>query len=82
MKSKVLALLCGYVPQYRQLPQMTGNLFAARTRVGRCAKIVLFGIGVVLPLGSFVWTLLFLHGARVRDESNTLAICDRGVARV
>ena len=37
-------------------------MFAARTQLGRSIKIFLFGIGVVLPLGSLIWVLLFWHG--------------------
>lgn len=28
----------------------------------RLRKILLFGLGVVLPLGSLIWDLLILHG--------------------
>jgi len=56
------ALLYGYALWMRRLPQATGMLFAARTRLGRSVKIFLFGLGAVLPLGSLIWLLLFWHG--------------------
>ena len=65
MKTKAMAALHRYVYWVRRLPQLTGVLLAARTPQGRCVKTVLFGVGVVLPLGSLIWVLLFLHGNRV-----------------
>lgn len=50
----------------RQLPRATGLLFAARTPMGRSVKITLFGIGVVMPLGSLIWALLYWHGSALR----------------
>ena len=62
MLRNVGALLCSYALWLRKLPQATGILFAARTPLGRSAKIFLFGIGAVLPFGSLIWILLFWHG--------------------
>lgn len=55
-------LLRTYASWVRQLPKATEFIFAARSRGGRSIKIFLFGIGVVLPLGSLIWALLFWHG--------------------
>jgi hypothetical protein len=56
------ALVRGYANWMRQLPRATGMMFAARSSLGRSVKIGLFGVGVVLPLGSVIWVLLFWHG--------------------
>jgi hypothetical protein len=56
------ALVRGYAVWVRRLPQATGMMFAAQSSWGRSVKIGLFGIGVVLPLGSLIWALLFWHG--------------------
>jgi hypothetical protein len=56
------AWLRGYATWVRRLPQATGFMFAARSRWGRSFKIFLFGVGVILPLGSLIWVLLFWHG--------------------
>jgi len=56
------AYLRDYITWARRLPQATGIMFAARSRLGRSCKIILFGVGVVLPLGSLIWALLFWHG--------------------
>lgn len=69
MKRKAIAALHCYLFWVRQLPQATGILFAARTRPGRYCKIIFFGVGVILPLGTLIWALLFLHGARVCGHS-------------
>jgi hypothetical protein len=63
------ALLRGYAVWVRRLPQATGMMFAARSSWGRSLKIGLFGIGVVLPLGSLIWALLFWHGNGVRKRA-------------
>ncbi len=58
-----------YAMWVRRLPQATGFMFAARTPLGRSLKIFLFGVGVVLPLGSLIWVVLFWHGSSaVRPE--------------
>ncbi|UCV21713.1 hypothetical protein [Ferribacterium limneticum] len=44
-------------------------MFAAQSSWGRSLKIGLFGIGVVLPLGSLIWALLFWHGNGVRKRA-------------
>jgi hypothetical protein len=62
------ALVRGYTVWMRQLPQATGMMFAARSSFGRSIKIGLFGIGVVLPLGSLIWALLFWHGNGIRRQ--------------
>ena len=56
------AYLRGYITWARRLPQATGIMFTARSRLGRSCKIILYGVGVVLPLGSLIWALLFWHG--------------------
>ena len=66
------ALVRGYAVWLRQLPQATGMMFAARSSLGRSVKIGLFGIGVVLPLGSLIWVLLFWHGNGVRKRAALL----------
>ena len=66
MIRKSVARLRGYYNWVRQLPQATQLLFAAQTSLGRSIKIFLFGVGVVLPLGSLIWVLLFIHGSRIR----------------
>jgi hypothetical protein len=58
----------GYTVWVRQLPKATGMMFAARSSLGRSVKIGLFGVGVVLPLGSVIWALLFWHGNGVRKQ--------------
>jgi len=58
----------------RQLPQATGMMFAAQSSWGRSVKIGLFGIGVVLPLGSLIWALLFWHGNGVRKRAVVLPL--------
>jgi hypothetical protein len=45
-------------------------LFSARTPLGRSTKMVLFGIGAVLPLGSVIWALLLSHGLRAKRGSS------------
>ncbi|MFZ4538529.1 hypothetical protein [Propionivibrio sp.] len=54
--------LYGHAVWIRKLPQATELMFASRTPLGRSVKIFLFGLGVVLPLGSLIWVLLFWHG--------------------
>jgi hypothetical protein len=46
----------------RLSPQLAKAMFVASSRSGRSLKILLFGLGVVLPLGSLIWALLILHG--------------------
>ena len=80
MRKKATEALSNYMRRIRQFPQMTGTLFAARTRFGRYVKTFLFGVGVVLPLGSLIWALLFLHGARVSSHAlPRLVVSDAGV---
>uniref|UniRef100_Q47BA2 Transmembrane protein n=1 Tax=Dechloromonas aromatica (strain RCB) TaxID=159087 RepID=Q47BA2_DECAR len=62
MIRNAVALWRGYVMLVRRLPQATGFMFAARSRWGRAFKVFLFAVGVVLPLGSLIWVLLFWHG--------------------
>ncbi len=68
MARNIVTSLRGYAKWVRQLPQATGVMFAARTVTGRSVKIFLFSVGVVLPLGSLIWVLLFLHGRRIRQQ--------------
>jgi hypothetical protein len=73
------ALVRGYSALLRQLPQATGMMFTARSSWGRSVKIGLFGIGVVLPLGSLIWLLLFWHGngvVRHRVLLGEMAACE------
>jgi hypothetical protein len=44
-------------------------MFAARSSMGRSIKIFLFGIGVVLPLGSLIWAAWVWHGRGIRKCS-------------
>jgi hypothetical protein len=67
-------LVRGYTDLVRQLPQATGMMFTARSSWGRSVKIGLFGIGVVLPLGSLIWMLLFWHGNGVRKRAAMLPV--------
>ncbi|MBL8429465.1 MAG: hypothetical protein JNJ95_06210 [Dechloromonas sp.] len=69
MVKNAAALVRGYISLVRQLPQATGMMFAARSIWGRSFKMALFGVGVVLPLGSLIWVLLFWHGKRVRKHA-------------
>lgn len=62
MTQTAAAWLRAYANWMRRLPQATGMMFAARSSLGRSVKIGLFGVGVVLPLGSLIWALLFWHG--------------------
>lgn len=68
MLNRTVAFLRNQATWFRRLPQATGLLFAARTSAGRSLKIALFGIGVVLPLGSLIWALLFWHGSVLRSS--------------
>jgi hypothetical protein len=45
-------------------------LFSARTPLGRSTKILLFGIGAVLPLGSVIWVLLLSRGLHAKRGSS------------
>ena len=80
----------GYVVWARRMPQATGVMFAARSPWGRSIKIFLFGIGVLMPLGSLIWALLFWHGYGVqkrpaaladRPQRTPLAMRGRGIRR-
>ena len=64
IKNAIALLRCRAFGVFR-LPPATGLMFAARSPLGRSLKIVLFGVGVVLPLGSLIWLLLFWHGKGV-----------------
>jgi hypothetical protein len=74
MIKNAAALVRGYTTLIRQLPQATGMMFAARSSWGRSVKIGLFSIGVVLPLGSLIWMLLFWHGNGVRRRAAVLTV--------
>lgn len=69
METRAASLSRGYRKWGEKLSETQGNLFSARTPLGRSTKILLFGIGAVLPLGSVIWALLLSHGARARRAS-------------
>lgn len=71
-KTAAAALRC-YATWMRQLPQATGFMFAARSPLGRSTKIFLFGVGVVMPLGSLIWMLLFWHGNSIGKQKFPVA---------
>jgi hypothetical protein len=56
----------------RRLPQATSLMFTARSPLGRSTKIFLFGVGVVMPLGSLIWMLLFWHGNSIDKQKFSL----------
>jgi hypothetical protein len=68
MKASAVSRLRGHV-NWEKLIQTQGALFSARTSLGRSTKIVLFGIGAVLPLGMVIWALLLSHGLRAKRGS-------------
>jgi hypothetical protein len=76
MKTCAASQLCGYEYWGKKLTQTRGVLFSARTPLGRSTKIVLFGIGAVLPLGSVIWALLLKHGLRVKRASSSVKSAD------
>jgi hypothetical protein len=69
MKTSAASQLRGYKNWGKKLTQTQGALFSARTPLGRSTKIVLFGLGAVLPLGSVIWALLLSHGLRAKRGS-------------
>ena len=69
MEMSAASLSRGYRKWGEKLSQTQGTLFTARTPLGRSTKIVLFGLGAVLPLGSVIWALLLSHGLRARRAS-------------
>jgi hypothetical protein len=69
MRVSAASLSRGYASLGKKLSEAWGALFSARTPLGRSTKIALFGLGVVLPLGSVIWVLLLSHGARARRGS-------------
>lgn len=70
MKVSAASLSRGYIKWGKKLTQPEGALFSARTPLGRSTKMVLFGIGAVVPLGSVIWVLLLSHGMRVKRASS------------
>lgn len=44
------------------LLRLRAAMFAARSGPGRYCKLALFGLGVILPLGSLIWAALAWHG--------------------
>jgi hypothetical protein len=64
MKMSAVSPLRGYKDWGKKLTETRGALFSARTPLGRSTKIVLFGLGAVLPLGTVIWALLLSHGLR------------------
>jgi hypothetical protein len=69
MKASAVSRLRGHV-NWEKLIQTQETLFSARTPLGRSTKIVLFGIGAVLPLGTVIWALLLSHGLRTKRGSS------------
>ncbi|MDR0577420.1 MAG: hypothetical protein LBI87_07780 [Candidatus Accumulibacter sp.] len=69
MKKSAASLSRGYTKWGKKLAQSQDVLFSARTPLGRSTKMVLFGIGAVVPLGSVIWALLLSHGLRARRDS-------------
>ena len=47
---------------FLRLLRLRGAMFAARSSPGRYCKLALFGLGVILPLGSLIWAALAWHG--------------------
>ena len=76
MLKNAAALVRGYTTLVRQLPQATGMMFAARSTWGRSVKMGLFGVGVVLPLGSLIWLVLFWHGNGLGQRKTLVAPID------
>ena len=76
MTRTVAAWLRAYANWMRRLPQATGMMFAARSTWGRSVKIGLFGVGVVLPLGSLIWLVLFWHGNGLGQRKTLVAPMD------
>jgi hypothetical protein len=74
MKASAASQSRGYVSWGEKLAQTRVALFSARTPLGRSTKIVLFGLGAVLPLGSFIWALLLSHGLRARRASQVKSV--------
>ena len=73
MMRKTVALIRNYADRMRRRPLATGFIFAARTPLGRSVKVFLFGLGVILPLGSLIWALLFWHGNTIiRPDSPSI----------
>jgi hypothetical protein len=70
MKASAVSRLRGHMNWGEKLIQTQGALFSARTPLGRSTKIVLFGIGAVLPLGTLIWALLLSHGLRAQRDSS------------
>jgi hypothetical protein len=69
MKASAASQSRGHMSWGKKLTQTQGALFSARTPLGRSTKIVLFGIGAVLPLGTVIWALLLSHGLRAKHAS-------------
>ena len=75
MISRPVAFIHSYVSMVRRLPQATESIFTARSPLGRSIKIFLFGVGVILPLGSLIWALLYWHGCGVRQNYCDSRVC-------
>jgi hypothetical protein len=74
MKTKAVSRLCGCASWGEKLAQTRRALFCARTPLGRSTKIVLFGLGTVLPFGSIIWALLLSHGLRAKRGSSVKSV--------
>jgi hypothetical protein len=86
MMTRRIAQLRGYVIRARRMPRATGVMFAARSPWGRSVKMFLFGIGLLVPLGSLIWALLFWHGNGVHRRSpgtsNTASVAPRAIRNI
>ena len=47
------------------LPKAVDTIRTANTPTGRTVKTLLFGLGMVIPLGILLVALLFWHGSRI-----------------
>jgi hypothetical protein len=70
MMRNLIELLQRYSKWVRQLSRESKFMFAARSPLGRSAKISLFGGGVLMPLGSLIWIALYWHGKSVEKQRN------------
>ncbi len=67
---RAFARLRSRVRRLANSKQVSEAMFAASSRQGRSIKIFLFGLGVILPLGSLIWALLLLHGSTVSRSAH------------
>ncbi len=81
MVTNAVARLYFFAVSAIRLRLTTGFMFAAQSPLGRSVKILLFVVGIVLPLGSLIWVLLLWHGNAVvrsgysgRDVAQAVAV--------